>query len=213
MAHYIAELIQKAERSPSTSKAQAKNNCFRAILDLWSHRSELPNGKRPFEELEPIVRAIQSLDPDDNTPRYFRLARPAGKSERKTETDSWLKLASGLDETAKTLIGYCLGEAARNHEDKSHNWVKLAEAAGAEEASPEIVIRFISSSAKMSSTPDPKAVWRNRLNARLKKLEGFITLAKTVCSEWQAQLETPKRKRQVRPNTRKTKNQQKAIKK
>lgn len=39
------------------------------------HRAAFPNGKRPFEDLEPVMRAIESLDPEDDTPRYFRSAR------------------------------------------------------------------------------------------------------------------------------------------
>lgn len=199
MAHYIAELIQLIDSSPSEGKAQAKKNCFGAILDLWSHRGELPNGKRPFEHIEPIIRAIQSLDPDDETPRYFRLARPPRETKKATKSESWLKLANDIDDTAKALIGFCLGEAARAQNDKSLRWVKMAEAAGAEMAAPEIVIRFVLSDDCKESEPDQKSILRKELSGRLQKLKGFVDLATKVCNEWQRQLETPPRKRQSRP--------------
>jgi len=73
MAHYIAELIEGAEAATEADRPEKLAKCSEIILALWQHRSELPNGKRPFEEFEPIFRAIESLDPDDDTPRYYRL--------------------------------------------------------------------------------------------------------------------------------------------
>jgi hypothetical protein len=65
-----------------------------------------------------------------------------------------LDLVSGLDYSAKLLIGYCLAEAARAAADKSKEWVKLAEAAGTEDDVSEIVIRFVSTSADLGKEPD-----------------------------------------------------------
>lgn len=62
MAHYIAELIHSAETADTEDRSEKLSRCASAILDLWEHRSELPNGKRPFEDVEPILRALQSLD-------------------------------------------------------------------------------------------------------------------------------------------------------
>jgi hypothetical protein len=199
MAHYVAELIQNIDQVPDRNKAQAKKICFDAILDLWGHRGELPNGKRPFEDIEPIVRAIESLDPENNTPRYFRSSYPPTEPKKETEAQTWIKLADGLDYTAKVLIGHCLGEAARTYADKSQKWVKLAEAAGGDDSASEIVIRFVSPSANQDYKPDQKAELRKKLSDRLTRLESFITLARKVCDDWQTQLETRPRKRQGRP--------------
>ena len=182
-AHYIAELIAKAESATGEEKGVAEKKCFEAILALWKHRAELPNGKRPFEDLEPVVRAIESLDPDDDTPRYFRSARPPrGDGEEKSEADTWLDMVSGLDYSAKILIGYCLAEAARAAVDKSKEWVKLAEAAGAEDGVPEIVIRFVSTPADLGKEPDVHAEARRQLQDRLKRLEGFQQTCRGVCT-------------------------------
>ena len=96
MAHYVAELIAKAEAATGEEKRFAEKNCFDAIMALWKHRAELPNGKRPFEELEPVVCAIESVDPDDDTPRYFRSARPRmSEGKKKSKSESWLDMAGG----------------------------------------------------------------------------------------------------------------------
>lgn len=190
MAHHIADLIISAENATGEEKDLAEKNCFEAILVLWKHRAELPNGKRPFEDLEPVVRAIESLDPDSDTPRYFRSARgPKGEVKEQSEADTWLAMVDGLDYSAKVLIGYCLSEAALAAVDKSKEWVKLAEAAKTEDGAPEIVIRFVSSNADLGKDPGPNAEVRRRLQDRLGRLEGFIKLAESVERDLKDRLE------------------------
>lgn len=72
MAHYIAELIQSAETASAEDRPDKMARCAEAILELWKHRSALPNGKRPFEDIEPILQGLESLDPHTDGPRYFR---------------------------------------------------------------------------------------------------------------------------------------------
>ncbi|KZK75246.1 MAG: hypothetical protein A3K90_04240 [Pelodictyon luteolum] len=191
MAHYIADLIVKAENATDEEKSLAEQNCFEAIMVLWKHRAELPNGKRPFENLEPVIRAIESLDPENETPRYFRSSRwPNEKNTEQSEADSWLAMVDGLDYSAKVLIGYCLSEAARAAVDKSVEWVKLADAAEAEQGVPEIVIRFVSSNADLGKDLYPNADVRRRQQEKIKRLEGFMKLAESVASDLKAKLES-----------------------
>lgn len=190
MAHHIADLIVSAENATGEERDVAEKSCFEAILALWKHRAELPNGKRPFEDLESVVRAIESLDPDSDTPRYFRSARaPRGETEEQSEAATWLAMVDGLDYSAKILIGYCLAEAARAAVDKSKEWVKLAEAAGVDDSASEIVIRFISSNADLGKDQDANAEVRQRLEDRIGRLEGFIKLAEPVAVDLKARLE------------------------
>lgn len=189
MAHHIADLITKTESAPDEEKSASKKACFDAILALWKHRAELPNGRRPFEDLEPVIRAIESLDPDDNTPRYFRSVRSAqDHSKEKSEVDQWLDMVRGLDYSAKSLIGYCLVEAARAAVDKSEEWVRLAEAAATEDGAAEIVIRFVSSNADLGNRPDPNVAIRRQLQDRIERLEGFSKLAEAVVRDLRARL-------------------------
>ena len=86
MAHYIAELIKAVETAAVEDRPAKLTKCADTILNLWERRNLLPNGKRPFEDLEPILRTLESLDPTDDTPRYFRAARiAADKSEENAE--------------------------------------------------------------------------------------------------------------------------------
>jgi len=190
MAHYVADLIATTKSTTGEEKGFTDKKCIEAILDLWKHRAQLPNGKRPHENLEPVVRAIESLDPDDDTPRYFRSIWPAqGEAEKQSEMEAWLDVARDLDYSAKVLIGYCLAEAANAALDKSKEWVKLAEAAGADDGISEIVVRFVSKEADLGREPNPTDVVRVQLQNRIKRLEGFTKLAETVLRDLKTRLE------------------------
>ncbi|HEY0682997.1 MAG TPA: AVAST type 3 anti-phage protein Avs3b [Steroidobacter sp.] len=186
MAHYLAELIEKAENAAGEDKNSIEKECFDAILKLWQHRAELPDGKRPFEDMEPILRAVETLDPRGETRRYFRSARPPKEeANQPPEVKAWLDMISGLDYSARVLIQYCLAEAARSAVDRSQEWVKLAEAAGADEGPMAVVIRFVSS----DSEPDAGAAAREQLEDRIGRLAGFIKLAETMRRDLNARLD------------------------
>lgn len=190
MAHYIAELIKDAEAASAEDRSEKLAKCAETILAIWKHRYVLPNGKRPFEEFEPIFRAIESLDPDDDSVRYFRALRNASdKSEVDTGAKKWLELAGGLDYSAKVLIRYCLEQASQDALDKSQEWVTLAEAAGLEEGIEFPVIRFITAENKLAneSRTDEKA--RKLLEDRIDRLNVFKNMADALASDLHRKLE------------------------
>ena len=181
MAHYIAELIQDAEKASDEERPAKMRACSDAILSLWKHRHELPNGKRPFEELEPILRALESLDPDYSTPRYFRSVRAAAnESDDKDETKSWLELVDDLDYSAKALIRYCLSQAAEAAINKSEEWVALAESAGADDEVELLVVRFIVDEKDLMKKGDLSEVIRKELQGRIERLEEFTKKAEAL---------------------------------
>ena len=120
MAHYVAELMDHAESAPSEELAASKKRCSDAILELWSHRAELPNGKRPFEELEPIMRAIESLDPENEALRYLPFEMDAAdEAEEDSQTQALMRVARNIDSSARILIGQTLVDAACRALDQS----------------------------------------------------------------------------------------------
>lgn len=196
MAHYIAELIEEAETAKVEERPAKFAKCADAILKLWEHRHQLPNGKRPFEDLEPILRALASLDPTDETPRYFRSPRRAAdETEQNAETRKWLELADGLDYSAKILIRYCLTQAAQTALDRSKDWVVLAETAGLEDDSELQVIRVITDESDLTKASEPDDRARKLLEDRINRLNGFKEIADSLASDLQRQLKqahTPK---------------------
>ncbi len=185
MAHHVADLIINAENTKGDGKNVAKHKCFEAILELWKHRSMLPNGKRPFEEMEPVLRAIQSLDPEHKKVRYYNSSRPnSEKVADSLEQEKWLNLADGLDYSAKLLIGYCLSQAASASLDKSQEWVKLAEGIE-EDGSPEIAIRFFYDDKDNS---DPNEEHRASLKDKIQKLHAFLSISNDLIDDLEDKL-------------------------
>lgn len=189
MAHYIAELIDEAKTAKVEDRPAKLAMCADAILKLWDHRHQLPDGKRPFEDMEPIMRALASLDPEDDTPRFYRTQRAAIKKTKESkETVKWLELADGLDYSAKGLIRYCLAQAAQTAIDKSKTWVKLAEKAGLEDNIDFRVIRFTSDEKGLSEAQKLKKMERSQLEDRIKRLDGFKKMADALASDLRQQL-------------------------
>lgn len=189
MAHYIAEMIKEVETASDEGRPAKLDKCADAILKLWERRHQLPDGKRPFEDMEPILRAIESLDPTNDTPRYFRSPRMAAdETEQNAETKKWLDLADGLDYSAKTLIRYCLTRAAQTAIDRSKNWVKLAEAIGLEADIDLPVIRFITDESDLTKARDPDDKARKLLEDRINRLDGFKKMADALASDLRRQL-------------------------
>ena len=192
MAHYIAEKMEDVEASTGEARNRKMSECSDAILKLWAHRSELPNGQRPLEEFESIFRVLQSLDLDDTTPRYFRQVMSAvDQDDEDDSTAQWLGIASGLDYTAKALIRYCLAIAAQDAVDKSRDWVALAEAlVGEEDEDIDIrTARFVTDDANALNSENPDDSARVKIEAFLKRLEAFTDFSRRLSSHLRGQLE------------------------
>jgi hypothetical protein len=190
MAHYIAELIQSAEAAQGDDRSEKLSRCANAILDLWKHRSMLPNGKRPFEDFEPILWALESLDLSDNTPRYFRsVRRVVRKDEEHTETQKGFDLVEGIDDSARMLIRYCLVRAAENAIDKSKEWAQLAEALETEEGIDLRIVRIISEENELLNASALDASARTQVEDRIRRLDNFVQMANILSSDLREKLE------------------------
>lgn len=181
MAHYIAELIQNAENASAEERPMKMQVCCDAILNLWKHRHTLPDGKRPLEELEPLLRTLESLDPEDDTPRYFRSVRAvADDTYENDETKSWLKLIDGLDYSARILIRYCLTQAAQNALNKSMEWISFAQTAGVDEGPEFPLIQVIFEENCMLKASDPSEEEKKYIEDRINRLENIAKMAMEV---------------------------------
>jgi len=190
MAHYIAELIEDVETANPDTQSARFARCAEAILGLWERRHQLPDGKRPFEDWEPIVRTLESLDPSDEAPRYFRPQRmDVDEDEESDETRTWLQLVDGLDVSARILIRYCLARAAESALDKSRKWVSLAESAGLDQGVDLSLVRIVTAESALLKTDNPSDIERRRLEDRIGRLEGFREMAATLASDLEKQLD------------------------
>ncbi|XXY44994.1 AVAST type 3 anti-phage protein Avs3b [Sorangium sp. So ce269] len=189
MAHHIAELVQQTEEATDDCRTAKQAQLRDAILALWTHRFELPTGKRPFGEFEPILRALASLDPESQSSRYFspRLV-PDDESDESKEAMEWLSLAITIDGVSKVLINHCLTLASDATIDKSKEWVRLAKEAGIDDSFDFGVVDFFKDQSDLLKGPDPNAYQRRILTDRKTKLEAFLSAASTLANDINARL-------------------------
>lgn len=186
MAHHIAELITRSEQAGGSNRA-LNHECYEAILQLWRHRHELPDGKRPFEEVEPVARAIASLDPESTYPRYFQRPRGRQEKEDKSPSEQWLEVAEGIDYTARILISECFKLAAPSAPDAA----KLIEIANAIDGPPDamrVVVEFVSSSSGIDEDVALNSEELERLEKRLQRLEAFTSFSDTLATHYKIRL-------------------------
>lgn len=190
MAHHIAELIYDAENTTNETMRIAKQFEIRdSVWAFWANRYELPFGNKPFKELEPILRALESLDPENQQPRYFFPNLGLTNREKEsTETQKWLKVAENIDSSSKILIDYCLSLAAENSIDKSQEWVELAKKAGLDDIDL-IEFRIFQLRGNPANTTHPSSSQRRVLEKRQKNLAAFLSLATQLDEQLKSQLE------------------------
>ncbi|MFA3778321.1 AVAST type 3 anti-phage proein Avs3b [Yersinia sp. 1652 StPb PI] len=192
MAHHIAELIYDAENTTNETVRIAKQLEIRdSVWAFWTNRYELPFGNKPFKELEPILRALESLDPENQQPRHI-FPYPGLTDDREkesTETQKWLKVAESIDSTSKILIDYCLSLAAENSIDKSQEWVELAQKAGLDEDIDLIEFRIFQLRGNAANTTNPSSAQWRVLEKRQKNLAVFLSLATQLDEQLKSQLE------------------------
>lgn len=117
MAHYIAEQITATETATGQAKSLAEKKCFSAILDLWKHRASLPPGQRPFENFEPIFRALEHLDPEEPGGFYYGFWREQSKPELGS-VEAMIDFIVAIDNAARVLVEQALIEAIAKATDE-----------------------------------------------------------------------------------------------
>lgn len=188
MAHHIAGLIQEAEEANPDERPEKMRVCREAILDLWRHRHIKQHGKSPFDQLEPILKVLTGLDPDNEAHRYFRSIRSnIGKVDVDEETREWLQRADELDHAARLLVGFFISRAARSAVNQSMAWVQMAEKAGVDDDTEHEIYRVLDRRIGQTEPPSDDERKRNQLNRHLERLEEFaeatLDLVDTLCDQ------------------------------
>ncbi|MXP14548.1 hypothetical protein GRI44_07275 [Altererythrobacter confluentis] len=126
MAHYIAELIVRAESASGFDAEEIRKDCKRTILELWKHRSGFPRS-RPFSELEPVSLTLQALQPEEKNPFYRQEVLQKIESEKlEGEIATFLGLALEVDYLARVLISELIDGAVAHAGAENAAWVKAA---------------------------------------------------------------------------------------
>ena len=145
MAHYVAELMVRAENAPLAERHQEQQACARAILDLWARARAFPAKSAPFESVDRVIEAMDSLHPDGG-PHYRNdlwRALDARANNGDSEVEKLLTTALGIDDAARNLIHHVLAHASRAAGRDSAEWLELAQHLDEEDPLTELRIRIV----------------------------------------------------------------------
>lgn len=198
MAHYIAEQITIAENSTGDEKTKAEERCMETVLKIWERRSRLPDGRRPFENFEPIFRAIERFDPENSRPFYYAQSQMHLSAKNKASKSinngvpKWIDIALGVDRAARVLIEFAFRQAATHAKDKkTKSWIEnSADLQGVDEL--RIIIRLAS---EYKNGQDETARerfredQRNYFKSRIEKLDAFSKFSSSLRTALVTELE------------------------
>ncbi|GAA4462548.1 hypothetical protein GCM10023170_067490 [Phytohabitans houttuyneae] len=127
MAHYIADLIYRAEGADNSDRDRLQRECADEILRLWNHRGSFRNPDRPMASYEPIYRALGRLDPENPPWTYWRgFNRDNAPTPDQLEINTLLKAALAIEEAARDAVRELILAAAHAATLKEAKWLDLA---------------------------------------------------------------------------------------
>jgi hypothetical protein len=200
MAHYIAEKMTLAEKSPLGEEREAADKeSFETILKLWQHRWSLPSGKRPLENFEPILKTLEKLNPEEQEPFFYHsldyeLSELEKNNPDLKEIIDFTKMASQIDKVARIWINFVLHKAAEKA--KNENTETLINNALALRNSDDVrAIRIVFDSdssrdlEKDTESSIHKKYQLEKLKLRIEELEKFSELNGFIMESYKKKLE------------------------
>lgn len=176
MAHYLAEVIARAETAKGAEKLAAERECFEVILQLWKHRASL-SSPRPLESFERIFHALNRLL-DHKHLVYFR------RTERKLDpnSDKWLDLADSIDHAARELIRWCIAMASSEALKKDQVWLESKTACELDDGPDLQAAQMLIDKMKIFiGTEEQLAEQRAKELAEIRdRLNGLLAMSKTM---------------------------------
>ncbi|MFC3801021.1 hypothetical protein [Cohnella sp. GCM10012308] len=187
MAHYVAEQIVVAETATANSKAIAEKNCFETILKLWEHQESFPRGRRPFENFEPIFRALERLDPEKDEPFFWANLDDSPKGNVSEDVKYWLDVASGIDKVARIWLDYVFKQAALcATDDKTKSWIKNT--VGLDKKESSVIVKFLTEDG-LDNEMTSESNKRELINSRIQQLQSFNDFNKKLMAIFERELE------------------------
>lgn len=116
MAHYLAELMLKAENATSTKeKSTLEKECCEIILKLWKERESLDENLQPLSSLKETLTILNTLKQKEVS--FF------GMIDRNKNKGSWADFVDKINENSKDIIGISLAFSLTNEKfQKSKMW-------------------------------------------------------------------------------------------
>jgi len=196
MAHYLAERIDYVEKlAVGPEKAEAEKECCDLILKIWEHRANMPRGRRPFESFEPILKVLESLDPDNNDPFMHRMSKHELTQLENTnpsykDIKLYIESVVEIERVARVWMENLLNQAAlKVSDEKTKAWLQTATKLSLPDDdihSVRIVLKNFNLLDDDDS--DPSEQNADRLEKRILQLEKFAKLNEVMLKDYQDEL-------------------------
>jgi hypothetical protein len=194
MAHYLAEKMHKVELLPQgNEKAEAQKECCELILKIWDHRSQMPRGRRPFENFEPILKVLESLDPDNNEPFLHRMSKHELSQLENTnphykDIKTYIEAVIDIEKAARVWMENLLNQAAlRVSDEKTKEWLQTASRVSFPDDIHSIKIVYKGFNL-LNDEDGTLSQETDRLEMRIQQLERFTKLNELLLKVYQEEL-------------------------
>jgi len=117
MAHYIAELMIKAELANGAEKEKYEKECADTILKLWTHIDKVPNVDTPLRSFSNISEMCDKLITTEKYKYY--------PEKYKDEISPYLLLAQKVDSLAKEIVSLGFSLAIAEASEKEKEWLQF----------------------------------------------------------------------------------------
>lgn len=193
MAHYLSEKIHEVEVLPKGERrTEAEKECCELILKIWDHRSEMPRGRRPFESFEPILKVLESIDPDSREPFLHRmseheLTQLASSNPNYEVIRPYIESVVDIDKVARVWMENLLNQAAlKVTDEKTKAWLETASLFSL----PDDIhsIRIVYKKFNLLDDNDTSSPETDRLKLRIQQLEKFKKLNELLLKTYQDKL-------------------------
>jgi len=194
MAHYLAERIDHVEKlAVGAEKAAVEKECCDLILKIWEHRSSMPRGRRPFENFEPILKVLESLDPDNSDPFMHRMSKHELTQLESTnpgykDIKLYIESVVEIEKVARVWMENLLNQAAlKVSDEKTRAWLQTASRVSFPDDihSIKIVLKNFNLLDDDDNTSEQNA---DRLEKRILQLEKFSKLNELLLKTYQDEL-------------------------
>jgi len=193
MAHYIAEKLLAHKQAVGDAKAALEAELVDLLLKFWKHRAYFPRGSRPFEEYEPVLRALASLDPDRSDGRYFNYSFfEENKDVAKGVPGGWIDIAKAFDRGARAIVNFSIGQAALAARKPGDAWYSAAKVLAEDTDRDLVVIKYVTEGTKEEDEKiDPAKYARDRFSKIREDLVRMVGGAGVVLKLIDDELEKP----------------------
>lgn len=194
MAHYLAEKIHEVEVLPKGDRrTEMEKECCELILKIWDHRSEMPRGRRPFENFEPILKVLKSIDPDNRDPFLHRmseyeLTQLASSIPNYETIKPFIESVVEIEKVARVWMESLLNQAAlKVTDEKTKAWLEAASLIGLPDDIHSIRIMYKNFNL-LDDGDNTSSQDKDRLKLRIQQLEKFKKLNDLLLKTYQDEL-------------------------